>query len=74
MEENGNIETYRGLKSGTFKKRYYVHNSDFNHRESKGTTLSTHVWKLKDENKTFNINWEVVARAPPFNPSNKKCK
>ena len=73
-EENGHIETYTGLTSNTFKKRYYKHDSDFKDRESKGTTLSTHIWKLKDENKNFNINWEVVAKAPPFNPSNKKCR
>ena len=46
-EENGNIETYTGLTSNTFKKRYYKHNSDFNNRESKGTTLSTLIWKFK---------------------------
>ena len=45
-EANGNTEPY----TGTFKKRYYGHDPDFNHMESKGTTLSTHVWKLKDEN------------------------
>ena len=50
-EENGNIETYTGLTSGTLKKRYHGHDSDFNQRESKGTTLSTQVWKLKDGEK-----------------------
>ena len=30
-EANGNTETYTGLTSGTFKKRYYGHNPDFYH-------------------------------------------
>ena len=73
-QDNGKTETYTGLTSGTFKKRHYAHDSDFRHRDNKGTTLSTHIWKLKDEDTNFNISWEVVARARPFNPSNKKCK
>ena len=53
IEENCHIETYTGLTSNTFKKRYYKHDSDFNDRKSKGTALSTHIWKLKDEEKKF---------------------
>ena len=73
-DQNGNKEFYTGLTAGTFKKRLYGHNSDFRKRENDGTTLSTHVWNLKDSNLNFDINWEIAARAEPFNPATKKCQ
>ena len=42
-------------------------------RENKGTTLSEHIWKLKNEGKTYNISWEVIAKLQSFNPSTKQC-
>ena len=73
-DEDSNIETYTGLTCNTFKKRHYKHNSDFNNRENNGTTLSEHIWKLKDESKSYEISWEIIAKKQAFNPSNKQCK
>ena len=38
------------------------------------TTLSTHVWDLKNKNKDFDIKWSVIDRAKDYNPATKKCR
>ena len=38
------------------------------------TTLSTHIWKLADEEKDFNISWSDIEKAPEFNPATRKCR
>ena len=74
-DENEKVETYTGLTSKTFKTRYYGHSRSFREKESEhSTTLSTHIWKLKNKNKNFNVRWEVVARANDFNPISRKCQ
>ena len=73
-DENQNTETYTGLTSRTFKDRFYNHRSSFNHEDSEhSTTLSTHIWKLKNDGTNFNIKWEVLAKARAFNPNTRKC-
>ena len=69
-------DTYTGLTSSTFKQRHYGHKSSFNHRgdSDNSTTLSTHVWKLKDQKKAFNISWSIIDRANPFDPTTRKCR
>ena len=75
VDSDNTTNTYTGLTSNTFKKRYYKHRTSFekeNHENP--TTLSTHVWDLKNKNKNFEIKWSVIDRAPDFNPSNNKCR
>ena len=36
--------------------------------------LSTHVWKLKDKGEAYDMNWEIVDRAPDCNQTNGKCR
>ena len=67
------VEHYTGLTSLTFKKRWYKHNEDFRKPQNSGnTTLSGHIWKLKEEGKNYQIKWEIMDRAPTFNPVKKK--
>ena len=73
LDENGNKETYTGLTKNTFKERYYGHRASFANRDNEGTTLSTHIWNLKDEGKDYNISWSVIEKAPEFNPTTRKC-
>ena len=74
-DQDSHVETYTGLTSATFKRRHYGHKHRFKNRDSGGaTTLSTHVWELKDEKKTFDIKWNVIDRASDFNPISKKCR
>ena len=67
-------ETYTGLTAGTFKRRYYGHNSSFNNRDSRQTTLSRHCWTLTDNNIQHNRQWTILAHAKAYNPVTKVCR
>jgi len=67
-------ETYTGVTSQTFKKRFYGHSSSFSNRDSTtSTTLSSYIWDLKDSNCDFDIRWSVIDRGKPFDPVTRKC-
>ena len=67
--------TYRGLTSNTFKRRFYSHRQSFEKRKLEhSTTLSSHIWNMKDKNENFDIKWSIVDRAKEFNPVTKKCR
>ena len=73
--DDGKAEYYTGLTSTTFKQRYSAHKTSLTHAKYQHkTTLSTHVWKLKNENKHFSIEWGPLDRAPNFNPTTRKCR
>ena len=68
-------ETYIGLTCRTFKERFYSHNSDFTHEDQKtSTTLSTHIWNLKESGLTPQINWKIIGHATPYSPVTKVCQ
>ena len=72
--DNQEEETYIGLTENTFKSRYYGHTSSFrNVKYKSSTTLSQHVWTLKDSNIPFSINWKIVAKCKPYSPISKRC-
>ena len=73
-DDNQETHTYTGVTRNTFKKRYYGHTYSFNHRGENSTTLSSHLWNLKDQNKNYEISWNIVDRAQEFNPVNRKCR
>ena len=74
-QDNATTNTYTGLTSNTFKKRFYSHRSSFEKENHKNpTTLSSHIWDLKRENKNFEVSWSVVDRARAFDPATKKCR
>ena len=71
-------ETYVGLTAGEFKTRYQKHKLDFtNPTYQNSTTLSTHVWKLKEEKPNFDVlkdvKFEIIGRAAPFSPVSGVC-
>ena len=69
-------ETYTGCTYNPMKTRYNQHNSDITtlREDRKGTTLSKYVRKLIKDNIPFNINWDIVKRAAPYNPITKICR
>ena len=73
--DNGEVETYTGVTKDSFKKRYGGHKSSFSSRKYEhSTSLSTHIWKLKDQNIPYEISWEIVGRAAAFNPATNTCR
>ena len=67
-------EFYTGLTSRTFKMRYYEHQSSMRHSEQRHkTTLSNHIWKLRDEGEDYTLRWWVIDRGKKFNPISKSC-
>ena len=67
--------SYIGLTANTLKKRFYQHNHSFKHCMSgSSTSLSAHVWKLKNDNIKHNITWKILSRAKPYNKNKKPCQ
>ena len=73
-ESNPISKTYHGMTGGTFKKRYGGHKSDFKHKDKYGTTLSRHIWRLRDMKVKYSIKWEIKEKAPIYKPGAKECK
>ena len=74
VKSNNSEETYVGLTSTTFKSRLGNHhkamkNSKYRH----DTTLSLHIWDLKDRGEEFEIDWKFIGRAKPFSPISGVC-
>ena len=78
--DSGKVETYTGLASTDWKSRLAVHKSSFKHKtkpgakSSNGTELSNHIWKMKEQNIRMKIDWKILDRAQPFNPTSRKCR
>ena len=66
---------YIGQASTTFKERFRNHILSFNNRKYQtNTTLSKHIWNLKDSGINYQITWAQKGQAPSYNPSTKSCK
>ena len=74
QENNQEEQTYVGLTENTFKTRYTEHKASFNHINKRhATTLSEHIWSLKDKNIQYNIKWKILTKAKAYNTNSKKC-
>lgn len=71
---SGKTETYTGLSEPSFKSRFNGHTSTFRHEDSNHTTLSKHIWVLKNNNISHTVDWRIIARSQAFNPSNGQCR
>ena len=47
--------------------------SSIKNRPKNHTTLSSHIWKLKDRGVHFDIKWSIKARGHPFASRGKAC-
>ena len=66
---------YIGSAETSFKQRWYSHNSSFRHKHKQNeTTLSKHIWELKEDNKDFEIKWQILKNVPSYNKETKKCQ
>ena len=51
----------------SFKWRFTNHKSSFNHKEqAHSASLSTYVWKLKEQKKPFTITWSIRASVSTY--------
>ena len=70
---SGKYETYTGVTARTFKQRLYEHRTDMRKEANRTkSTLSSHVWNLKDHGIDFEVSWRLKDKATAYNPSNKK--
>ena len=37
------------------------------------TSLSSHVWSLKESNTNYTLKWSIIARANAYTPETKRC-
>ena len=72
-QENSKINTYIGLTSNSFKKRFYSHNNSFKNPDANQTSLSNHVRKLQEKRIKHTIKWEQVDQAKCFSPVSGIC-
>ena len=68
------VEHYTGLTGNTLKKIYHYDNADFSKKRKNKTRLSTHINKLKEENKNYQLKWEILDSVPTHNPVSRKCR
>ena len=61
--DTNNIDTYIGLTADPFKTRYNNHTKFFRHKKYiNDSELAKHIWKLKDQDKSFTISWKIIDR------------
>ena len=66
-------EVYFGIVDTEFKM-YNNHTKSFRNRNYEiDTELSKYIWRLKDQNKTFNIKWSIFKKSSGYNPASKSC-
>jgi hypothetical protein len=57
---------YIGLTENTFKERWYQHRNTFKYEhKANSTELSKYIWKLKRDNITPILSWEILDHARP---------
>ena len=65
---------YFGSAATSLKLRVNNHKCDFRNRgRQHSTTLSTHVWSLKDQGLEPEVRYRIVARAKAYSPVTRRC-
>ena len=75
-ETEGAMKTYKyyGMTSNEFIVRYRNHKSNMNCEKYKNATeLSKFIWDLKGKGINYEIKWEIVRKAQPYQPGGKYC-
>ena len=54
--------------------RFYTHNRSFTVRDPEiQTSLSNHIWELKDDDVNYLITWQILEKSKSFNPITLQC-
>ena len=65
---------YIGVSSTEFKMRYANHKQSFeNITKRDATSLSQHIWNLKEQKVTYTINWRILSKCEPYRCGAKHC-
>ena len=68
-------ETYIGLTKNEFKERYNRHKTTFNNKSKRHSIeLSKHIWELKEQQRDYKIEWEILCHAKLYNNKSKRCQ
>ena len=63
------------MTEGKLKNRISKHYSDFKYISKKNSTsLSTFIWKLQNENKTFQIEWDILDHSKTYKKGDRFCQ
>ena len=63
-----------GITENDSKIRYNQHTSSFRlSHKSSATSLSEHIWKLKESNADHTVTWKILEKAQPYSPTTGKC-
>ena len=66
--------TYVGSSATSLKLRINNHRCDFrNEGRRNSTSLSAHVWRLKEAGKEPDVTFKTLRRAKPYSPVSRKC-
>ena len=66
---------YIGLTANTFKERYSSHKTSFNNEKyAHSTTLSSHIWDLKNSKTPHSISWSILRLATPYSRETQVCQ
>ena len=75
VKSGSSTREYIGLTSTSFKQRYTAHKASFTHRnKAHNTSLSTHIWKLKDDQAPFSTSWSILGMAPSYSRKVRNCQ
>ena len=72
---NNKTEFYTGMAGNHFKERVTHHNFDIRHSKQRdSTTLSKHIWDLKDSGTSYDLTWNLVENSKIYNHTTGICR
>ena len=74
VQHENKTSMYIGMTENTFKTRYTLHKSSLKLNKNRSQTeLSNLIWSLKDSNIPYELTWEIIDRAKPYQPGKRSC-
>ena len=74
LEDESSRKEYIGISGTEFKLRYANHKQSFdNERKRDATSLSQHIWSLKENNVPFSLKWKVLSKCKPYVCGSRVC-
>ena len=71
---NNECKEYFETVEGKFKSHYNNHTMSFRHKKHvNDTELSKYLWKLKEENIDYNLQWSIKGYASLYKRGTRKC-